>query len=390
MGDQRRGNKKLNTNNIEQKIELLGLCQADIAEKLDVSRQAVSQWFGNNKFPRPNKLLKLAQLLKLSFSDLVIKTDTSNEPIVAFRRKGNHKISDDYIEEAKDKGFLLNNLVPYLPFDNLSRPPALKDPKFDYEYIHKATNAVRKEIAKSSDSVIEFTDLINFFNEHHAVLIPVFWGNKKNHENALHVFLPSSTTTWIYLNLDSKIHDFKFWMAHELGHVKSPDLTGDEAEDFADLFAGALLFNPDLARDEYIQLRRLSSESSQLNRVLELAKELIVSPLTAYYQINNYAQYAGKQKINLEANKLIFKANTIFQSDYNTIADVLFKKLPPPSKEYFSVASEEFKSPFFIALKDFLIKERKSVGFLQSILNLSPVDAQTLYEDIFQWPAISS
>lgn len=380
----------LNIKNIEQKVEVLGLSQAEIAKALDVSRETVSQWFKNNKFPRPVKLLKLSQLLKLSFNEIVIKEDTTNEPVVAFRKKGRHNISEDYIEEAKDKGYLLNNLVSYLPFDNLSLPPSLKEPKLDYEYVQDAARAVRKEICKSSDSKIEFTDLINFFNKHHAVLIPVFWGNKKNHENALHVFLPRSMTTWIYLNLDSKTHDFKFWMAHELGHVKSPDLKGDEAEDFADSFAGALLFNSELAEEEYIQLRRLSNESSQLSRIMEIAEHFVVSPLTVYYEINRYANHEGKQKINLETNKLIYKANTNFQNTYSTIANGLFTTLPVTSKEYFSVATEVFKSPFFRALKDFLVTEKKSVGFVQTILDLSPVDAQTLYEDIFQWPAISS
>lgn len=56
-------------------------------------------------------------------------------------------------------------------------------------------------------------------------------------------FLPESDTTWVYLNLDTNVHDLKFWMAHELGHCLSPSLTGTEvAEDFADAFAGALLF----------------------------------------------------------------------------------------------------------------------------------------------------
>ena len=36
--------------------------------------------------------------------------------------------------------------MPYLPFDNLSLPPSLKEPKLDYEYVQDAARAVRKEI----------------------------------------------------------------------------------------------------------------------------------------------------------------------------------------------------------------------------------------------------
>jgi hypothetical protein len=93
--------------------------------------------------------------------------------------------TDAHISRAKEMGRLLKPLVPYLPFD---------------------------------------------------------WGKKGRHENALHIFLPDFMTTWVYLNLDVTVHDYKFWMGHELDHGLAPELTGDEAEDFADAFAGALLF----------------------------------------------------------------------------------------------------------------------------------------------------
>ena len=66
------------------------------------------------------------------------------------------------------------------------------------------------------------------------MLIPVLWGARDRHENALHIYLPGSATTWVYLNLDSEVHDFKLWMAHELAHVLAPGLRGDLGEDFAD------------------------------------------------------------------------------------------------------------------------------------------------------------
>ncbi len=210
-------NKKLNIENISIQLEKLGLSQSSLAKELDTPRQNISNWMQKKKFPRPGALLKLAKKLQLSFDDLVIKTDISREPVVAFRKKGSHKISDEYIEEAKDKGFLLEQLIPFLPFDELSTPPTLINPTLDYKYIQTAASQVRKAIGKTDEFKIEFNDLIDFINQHHAVIIPVFWGNKNNHENALHIYLSQSMTTWIYLNLDSKIHDFKFWMAHELG-----------------------------------------------------------------------------------------------------------------------------------------------------------------------------
>jgi transcriptional regulator with XRE-family HTH domain len=262
-----RPDRELNIEKITEKLDSMGLTQSKLASELGVSRQIISNWMKKKKYPRPEKLLRLAKLLKLSFDDIVIKMATEEEPIIAFRKKGKHKISKDYIESAKYMGSLLENLVPYLPFDHFSRPPSLINPNQGYEYIHQVTKEIRKEIGATETSEIRFQSLISFFNQHHAVIIPVFWGDRDQHENALHIYLLKTMTTWIYLNLDSRIHDFKFWMAHELGHVKSPALKGDDAEDFAEDFAGALLMVKETAEMEYNQMRRLGTISKQINRL---------------------------------------------------------------------------------------------------------------------------
>ena len=375
-------NKELNIKNITEKLESMGLSQSNLASELGVSREAVSKWMKNQKFPRPEKLIKLAHRLKLSFDEIVVRLPSEGEPVIAFRKKGRHKISDDYIEAAKYAGSLLEKLVPYLPFDNLSRPPSLIDPTLDYEYIHGITKEIRAAIGATGTSEISFQSLISFFNQHHAVIIPVFWGNKDQHENALHIYLPKTMTTWIYLNLDSKIHDFKFWMAHELGHVKSPDLKGDDAEDFADAFAGALLIDEATAKNEYIQMCRLRTIPKQINRLKEIAENLVVSPLTVYYEINKYARHINKAEIDLERNNAIYKATTVFNKQYNTVSQSLFNNKKPAASEYLSCPKKVFQSPFFDALRSFLKENKKSAGFIQSILNLPLSDAHYLHDEL--------
>ena len=375
-------NKKLNVKKIIEKLESMGLSQSNLASELSVSRQVVSKWMKNEKFPRPEKLLKLAHRLKLSFDEIVVRLPSEGEPIFAFRKKGRHKISDDYIEAAKYTGSLLEKLVPYLPFDNLSRPPSLIDPKLDYEYIHRITKEIRSAIGATGTSEISFQHLISFFNQYHAVIIPVFWGSKDQHENALHIYLPKTMTTWIYLNLDSKIHDFKFWMAHELGHVKSPDLKDDEAEDFADAFAGALLIDKETAKKEYAQMCRLRTIPKQINRLKETAENLVVSPITVYYEINKYARHINKPEIDLETNHAIYKATTVFNKQYMTVSQSLFKNKKPTASEYLSCPKKLFQSPFFDALRSFLKENKKSAGFIQSILNLPLADAHYLHEEL--------
>jgi len=374
--------KKLNLDHVTSRLASLGFSQSKLASELGVSRQAVSKWMKNEKLPRPEKLLRLASLLELSFDEIVTRIESEHEPVVAFRKKGRHKIAPEYIKNARDMGSLLEKLVPYLPFGKFYSPPSLIEPILDYEYIHKVTGEIRSDIGAGPESEISFESLISFFSKYHAVLIPVFWGSKKQHENALHIFLPGTMTTWIYLNLDSKIHDFKFWMAHELGHVKSPKLKGDDAEDFADAFAGALLIDKETASKEYVRLRRLRTAPKQINRLKQVARNLVISPLTVYYEINKYAKHTNDREIDLETNREVFKAATVFNRQSKTVSQVLFNNKKPRPSEYISCPKEIFHSPFFAVLKAFLKENKKSAGFVQSILNLPLADAQHLYEEL--------
>lgn len=349
---------------------------------LGVSRESVSRWFKNEKFPRPDKLLKLAKILKLGFAELVIEVPMVNEPVVAFRKKGAHKITAGYIEQARDMGRILTQLVPYLPFDDLARPATLRAPSIDYAYVQKAARRVRSEIGVDEGDEIKFESLIRSFNELHAVIIPVLWGSKDNHENALHIYLPESMTTWIYLNLDCKLHDFKYWMIHELGHVYAPQLKGEESENFAEAFAGALLVPKELAKREYTHLRRLANIGKQINRIKEVADSLIVSPLTVYFEINKYAEYHDLPKIDMESDRAIFRANTNFNKEFSSVSKYLFNTDEPTPAQYVESAREVFDSPFFEVLKSFVIEKRKSASFVQSLLNIPFTDAQGVHEEL--------
>jgi transcriptional regulator with XRE-family HTH domain len=373
---------KLNIKSIDLRVQELGLNQTALAKKMQVSKEAVSKWFRNEKFPRPDKLLKLARILNLSFGELVCKVSTGNEPVIAFRRKGAHKITPEYIDQAKDMGRILTDLVPYLPFDELSQPAVLKAPSTDYAYVHKVTKRIREEIAVQEGDEIRFDSLINFFNDLQAVIIPVLWGNKEHHENALHIYLPESMTTWIYLNLDCRIHDFKFWMAHELGHIHAPTLQGEAGEDFADNFAGALLVPHELAAREYETLRNLDNIWSQIKHIHSLAEKLVVSPLTVYYQINKYAAHSGEPKIDLETNKAIFQATSNFNKQFKSVNEGIFGTKSPSPFRYIASAKELFGSPFFDILKKYVIEHHKSASFIQSLLNIPLLDAQNVYKEL--------
>lgn len=371
---------KLNKDKATEAMRAAGLSQTDLATQLDVTKEAVSQWLNNKSFPRPNKLLKLGKLLSLSFDELVIKEDLF-APVVAFRKMKGTKTKDHHIEKAQEQGRFLKHLVPYLPFDVLEMPPVLKSPSVDYDYLQQVAQKVRKEINVSSDATIDFNHLIKRFNELQAVLIPVLWGSKQRHENAVHIYLPDSQTTWVYLNLDVNIHDFKFWMAHELGHCLSPTLIGDNAEDFADAFAGALLFPAKKAELAFHAIFNLETSANQLKYILELAKSEIISPYTIYYQVNEFAKQSGKSTLAFESELHRWVAN--FNKNYPNVSELLFddpKNLN--ARDYLQIAVEIFDTPFFEVLGQYLREHQKGAGVIQSIMDIPPLDARSIAEEL--------
>jgi len=372
--------KQLNIKRIVEVMEELGLNQAGLAKDLGVSRTIVSSWFKGHKFPRPDKLLKLGITLGLPFLEMVQKSVTATEPMVAFRKKGRRKTTDTHITNAKEMGRLLELLAPYLPFDGLFQPPVLKEPRLEYNYIQKAAARIRSEIGVKNSAPIDFKHLINKLNGFEVILIPVFHGQKEHHENALHIYLPNSKTTWIYLNLDSNIHDFKFWMAHELGHVLWPSLTGEAAEDFADAFAQALLFPMEQAKAAYKVMKRLRSTPARIKYILKLVESFVISPITIYKAINNYATEKELDVLELEPD--IYAVSTSLNKKYQNVSETLNDGQAFTASEYIQMSKKLFQSPFFEALRVYLSENEKPAGFIQVLLDTTIFDAKEIHAEL--------
>lgn len=372
--------KRLNTDNASLAMAAAGLTQTELAAQLEVSKEAVSQWLNHKSFPRPNKLLKLGKLLSMTFDELVIKDDP-HAPVVVFRKMKGTKTKDHHIEKAQEMGCFLKHLVPYLPFDTLEMPPVLKNPSSDYDYLQKVVQKVRSDINVTAETTIDFTHLIRRFNELQAVLVPVLWGRKQRHENAVHIFLPDSQTTWVYLNLDVNVHDFKFWMAHELGHCLSPTLTGDDAEDFADAFAGALIFPAAKAEQAYKTIRNHQSKSAKLKCLIDIANKEIISPYTVYLQVNQFAKHIGKDTLNLEPelHGRVAKLN----QQYPNVSKLLFDDPANlKARDYMHKAEEIFETPFFGVLGQYLKGHQKGAGFIQTMMDMPLLDARSMCAEL--------
>lgn len=367
--------KSLNTNLVKDRLIEYGLNQSKVSKELDVSREAVSQWLKNKTIPKPAKLLSLGKLLNLSYSDLIIKEDF-HEPKIAFRKVGNSKTRDSHIKRAKEMGYALEQLIKFLPQELMIKPPELKTPINSYNYIQNVTKLIRDKFS-ITDWEIKFTEVINIINDFNAILIPVMFGKQKAHENALHIYLPESKTTWIYINLDSKIFDFKFWLTHELGHILTPILTGDDAENFADNFAGAFLFPEEIAALKYKEIVQLRRKHAKVNLIIDIARELIISPITILKEIEKYSENTNLEKIDVGGN--FYASCTKFTNQYKLISENVFGLQKPNVGDYINISKEKYGSIFFDLLQEYYKKEGLTSGYIKTVLNLPLTDAKEIF-----------
>lgn len=369
--------QKLNIESISLKLRDLGFTQSTLADKLSVSREAVSKWMSGESFPRPKLLLQLATILDLSFEQIAL-ADKAGEPVVAFRKKAHTKTGDDDYSRAKEMGEMLKKIVPYLKTANLSQPSVLKNPINDYEYIQAAAKEIRDKINPSKEA-ISYDELITFFYDLHATLIPVLWGVKGHHENALHIYLPDSDTTWIYLNLDTNLIDFKFWMAHELGHMKTPQLRSEDGEVFSDSFAGALLFPEKYAGALYDSLGKEKNIGTVVNVIKRTAKNFEISPNTVFTQINTFAAAKRVPLLDID-QKNFYGACSNFLKEYPVVSKTLFSDKKPHPSDFIETVSSVFKTDFYGALARCVTKDKNGSGFVERVLDIPALDAREIYD----------
>ena len=374
--------KNLNIPLIQDSLIKAGLNQSGLAEKLKVSREAVSKWLAAESFPQPDKLLRLGMLLGLAFEQLVVLSPSPAVPVVLFRKKANRKTKDEHLDNARETGELLKRLVPYLTKQELTHPPTLKDPTANYDYVQKVASQVRAEMGLEHKAILNFQDLIAKFNQLQAVIVPALWGERQHHGNALNIYLPDSETTWVFLNLDSSIVDFKFWMAHELGHSLAPELVDDSGEDFADSFAQALLFPESQAARLRTELQEIRSVSARIVRIRDEAIKHVISPYTVRLAVQAYEQAHGLPKTDLGDVGKFMAAVTHFLKGCKTISQTLFKQSPPEPQAYVAVARSAFGSPFFEAMTDFCKQEQGAEHFIHRVLGVSLADAKALAAEL--------
>ena len=370
----------LNIDAITAAMAERGLNPAGLAKALEVSRESVSKWLNAEAVPRPAKLLQLSLTLGLTRAKLLGVSASIAQPQVAFRMSRAKPAQEEHVARARRMGKMLEALVPYLPFDKFETPPALKSPSDDYDYLQGLAKAIRKELGVSESGAVNIATLASIFKKLQAVIVPVLWGHRKNHENAIHIYLPRTATTWVYLNLDTRLCDLKFWLAHELGHTYTfTTLQGDDGEDFADGFAGALLFPEVLARTLYQELVAVRSIHARVRRVNLIAEAHEISAVCVAKQLDRYADRHGLTRVIddnkalyqvLEMNKPPLASKELLGSDELELKDLI------------RVAETVFHTPVYSALHAYLRDTKTSAGYVQGILDCSLVDAKQIVSEL--------
>ncbi|WP_211453137.1 helix-turn-helix domain-containing protein [Collimonas antrihumi] len=370
---------RLNIPQIAHAIKAHGYTQAALAERIGVQPAAVTQWLKGETQPLPQRLLKLSLLLELSFDDLFIRTEPLQPaPVVAYRKRAGNTTTENEMEHAREKGRLLRPLATYLP-NQLLKPAEFRDPSLEYSYVEHAVRDLRKTLGIQEDDAVGYQHLIGTFSELGAVIIPVMWGKKDAHGNALHILLPESGATWIYLNLDSNACDFNFWMAHELAHVFTPKLAGSDAgEDFAEEFAGALLF-PESASEKLYDGIIGKSAPVIINTIKRVAKERTISFYTVVKRLNRYAENRGLKDFT-QHKSAFFGASKNFEKSFPLISEALFPDGKPDAADYISENESVFKTPIYNIMRQYLTDSAHGAGWLAEVMDISLIDAKALYQ----------
>ena len=370
--------KVIHSEKVKVALQARGWSQKQLATELAVTPQSVTNWLKGDDFPRPEKLLKLATTLKLSFSDLV-KVPDQVQPVIAFRKKGAAITTDAHINKAMAMGALLRLVVEHLTEMRALRVQ-LPSPTTQYEALQATATEIRNHIGLGTQAVLSYEHLIKEFNMNGAVIVPVMWGEMQNHKNALHILLPQEKVTFIFLNLDTRLEDFKFWMAHELAHVYTPELAGqDVGEDFADALAGALLFPRAVAEHAYGKAAAHQSAQSQIKELLQFSKEHSISLFSVFCEVRRYTEALSLPPLKCQEQDIHAVRNHIRGK---LVSESLFNPAPPEPKAYIAAAQNIFNSEFFVALQKMIKSRGVGPSYLQQVMDIPMKDAILLHGEL--------
>ncbi|MHA6891405.1 helix-turn-helix domain-containing protein [Ralstonia pseudosolanacearum] len=367
----------LNLELTKSKMTLLGLTQADLADRCGVSKEAVSNWLSGESTPRPRKLKALAEAIGVGVDSLFGGQDALPAPIVAYRTKKNLPVTGGAMDAAAELARHLRELVPFVQRESLFSPPVLHAPSLEEDYIRSAALQTRARIGLTALAPLTREQLLGLHQAFGSILVPVLWGeDKMGHENALSVYLPEEKLSWVVFSLNARNDDFNYWLAHELAHCYTLHaLQGDDGECFSERFAQELLF-PHAAAEA--ALNDIATSPDRMERARYYAEIYDISIVTIIRQVDRVARSLGKAITGLENDD--FWANwSATRTAVPTVAEALFGTEPLSIEAYVANSERVFSTPIFQALAAWQHQEGgRSPSFISSALNIALGDAVEL------------
>jgi len=150
----------------------------------------------------------------------------------------------------------------------------------------------------------------------------------------------------------------------------------NEGEDFADAFAGALLFPQACAEVVYAQATQACGKQGVLNALVTHAGAHSISLYTVFRQVQNFAQAKGLESLQLSDTEIHAVRNN---QRHGLVSEALFKPVPPHAEGLIAVTANLFFSDFFVALKTMLVERETGPGYVQQILDMGLQDATALH-----------
>lgn len=372
----------LNVELIKSAMTKLGLTGAALAEACGVSKEAVSNWLSGESIPRPSKLTALAVALKVVVEELFLPDPSlPPEPVVAFRMRNNRPPTLEAQEAGEDVGRHLRQLLPFM--GPLFSPRRIVEPRVDESLIEEVAKTIREQLEIGPTEAVTHGHLLQLLKKYGAVLVPVYWGGDKvGHENAMSVYLPDSQASWVLFNVGCRLDDFSYWLAHELGHCLTLHaLTGQDGEDFAELFAQTLLFPKELARKA---LEDIDVSSKPMELIAWYAGTYGISVVTVMRSIDKACEASKGVKTGLATPSFYAKWKSAAKTA-RTASDELFGATKPTMKDLVFKGEQVFGTPVFRALARWQKSDGgRSPAFVAAALNLKLGDAVQLSHELLE------
>lgn len=364
----------LNVDLVQKAMAMRGLNQAALAQACGVSREAVSKWFAGESLPRPAKLRSLAETLGLDLAGLQLAV--ANDPVIAYRTHLREPLSDRARAAALEMGRHFRQLQAFMELRQFT-PRVLENPSDDEGAVRRAVEAVRGTLQLAADQSPTWLQLIEQLRLAGADIAPVLWGREKvGHENALTIHLPDGAHTWVVVSLSACADDFKYWLAHELGHCLTLHrLTEEGGERFAERFAQLLVF-PDALADHCLQALRMSAEP--LAKARDIARFHGVSVVTVVKSVDRLALARGEAATGM-ASEAFYETWSQERALQPTVASELFGTDAPTVDLFVQTSSTFFQTSVFDAIGRLQVAQGgHSPAFVSALLNIDLPQAREL------------